>query len=304
MSRITLEEFVQDSLDLNLFFLRIMKEHSFFLEAAFVAKDSDLAARADEFRRNFEKLLEEAVDMANGNVSRRVLQSGEIVTDNTIEAEEKTEFLSGIEFNTDLTRRETKLRPGRGDSNLEKQVEEFNDRVIRETMDLVEFKTKILEAMLDCRLFTWNFPLLIEHIRREARFFISHLQRLQRRKSLDPTEELIQEKVFWDRIMAEHSLFIAHLLDPTEANLIMTANEFARRFFILEGRARTVLNKGSCIPKKLMGDEIKATGEIKNFKDAATKLILACEIRSIIIPLLADHVLREANHFYAILTHC
>ncbi|NLB53147.1 MAG: DUF2935 domain-containing protein, partial [Syntrophomonadaceae bacterium] len=38
-------------------------------------------------------------------------------------------------------------------------------------------------------------------------------------------------------------------------------------------------------------------------KNTANELILDCQIRSIIIPLLADHVLREANHFFRLLTH-
>lgn len=278
-----------------------MKEHSFFLEAAFVPRDSNLAMRADKFRRDFEELLEAAVKLANCNVSKKVLNSGEIVTDNTIEAEKKTEFLSGVKFDIGLTRRETMLKPGAGDPDLEEKVEKFNQRVIEETKDLVDFKTRILRGMLECKLFTWNFPLLIEHIRREARFFIMHLQRLQKRIDLDAAEELIQEKIFWDRIMAEHALFIAHLLDPTEAELIMTANDFARKFFALENRARDVKKDNSHIPKKLLRDEIEAVQEIRDFKETAEELILACEIRSIIIPLLADHVLREANHFKAIL---
>ena len=303
MDRITPGKFVQKSLDLNLFFLRIMKEHSFFLEAAFLPKDANLAMRADQFRLTFEELLEEAVDLANGNVSRVVLNSGEVVTDKTIRAEEKTQFLSGVLFDTGLTRRETMLRPGTGDPALEDQVAEFNSRVIRETVALAEFKTEILEAMLACRLFTWNFPLLIEHIRREARFFIAHLQRLQKRLSLEPTREILEEKVFWDRIMAEHSLFIAHLLDPTETALIMTADDFAQRFFSLEDRTQNAENMKSGLPKQLMKDEIEATREIKDFKNTAEELILACEIRSIIVPLLADHVLREADHFLRILTN-
>jgi len=39
MKKLTRGEFVQQSLDLHLFFLRIMKEHSFFLQAAFLPKD-------------------------------------------------------------------------------------------------------------------------------------------------------------------------------------------------------------------------------------------------------------------------
>ena len=34
------------------------------------------------------------------------------------------------------------------------------------------------------------------------------------------------------------------------------------------------------------------TKKLKEFKTAGTKGILSCEIRSIIVPLLADHVLR------------
>jgi hypothetical protein len=302
MPRLTPGEFVQKSLDLNLFFLRIMKEHSFFLEAAFLPKNGALIARADNFRDEFEELLEEAVELGDGNVSRSVLKSGEIVTDKTIEAEKRTRFLSGVPFDIDLTRSETQLQSGPGDPDLAKEVAEFNDQVIRKTMALVDFKTKILEAMLECRLFTWNFPLLIEHIRREARFFIAHLERLQKGIVLDPIEELIQEKVFWDRIMAEHSLFIAHLLDPTETDLINTADNFARTFFKLEARAKQAKHGNSRLPKQLLKDEIKATGNLRDFKDTADELILECEIRSIIVPLLADHVLREANHFYAILT--
>lgn len=303
MMKLTRGEFVQKSLDLNLFFLRIMKEHSFFLQAAFVAKDNELAMRADRFRINFEELLEEAVALANCNLSRAVVKSGEIVTDHTVQAEKKTEFLSGVPFNTRLTRREAALRPGAGDPQLVNEVAALNDAARCETIELIRFKTRLLEAVLECRLFTWNFPLLIEHIRREAIFFVNHLKRLQRGIDLDPTEEIIAEKVFWDRIMAEHSLFIAHLLDPTETDLIRTADDFAREFFKLESRAQHVENMNRRLPKQLLKDEIKSTREIRDFKNTATELILACEIRSIIIPLLGDHVLREANHFLRILTN-
>jgi len=116
--RISSGAFVSRSLGLNLFFLRIMKEHSFFLQAGFVQKNQDLIERANQFRLDFEELLEEAVDLANGNVSRVVLNSGEVVTDKTIAAEEKTEFLTGVPFDIGLTRRELMLRAGKGDPDL------------------------------------------------------------------------------------------------------------------------------------------------------------------------------------------
>ena len=49
-------------------------------------------------------------------------------------------------------------------------------------------------------------------------------------------------------------------------------------------------------------DSLEATRRLRNFKDQATEGLLACEISSIALPLLADHILREANH-YLILLH-
>jgi hypothetical protein len=83
-----------------------MKEHSFFIEAGFVCKDKKLIARADKFRIDFNKLLTQAVKLANKNVSRTVLASGEVVTNKTKKAEIKTQKLTGVPFDTALTVRE------------------------------------------------------------------------------------------------------------------------------------------------------------------------------------------------------
>ncbi|HWJ03276.1 MAG TPA: DUF2935 domain-containing protein [Verrucomicrobiae bacterium] len=302
MPRIGADEFVRLSLELHLFFLRIMKEHSLFLEAGFVAKNADLAKQADNFKEQFNQLLHRAVALANRNVSRVVLNSGEVVTDKTLRAELKTQELSGITIDTQLTEEELRLMPGRPDPSLESAVSELNEAAIQLTLQLIEFKTMVLDEMLQCRLFTFNFPLLIDHIRREARFFVEHLRRLQNRQLPDVIRDLIEEKAFWDRIMAEHAEFIAHLLDPTETGLINTAGEFADLFNMLERRIQRVTLTGRGLGP-LVNEEIQATRSIRNFKATATEEILACNIKSIIIPLLGDHVLREANHFLRILTN-
>lgn len=303
--RISVSDFVRLSLELNLFFLRIMKEHSFFLEVGFLPKDSNLARQADQFKEQFEALLREAITLANRNVSRVVLSSGEVVTDKTLRAEQKTIELSGIPLDTSLTLAELELEPGAPNPSLETAVANLNQRAITLTQELIQFKTRILNLVLNCALFTSNFPLLIEHIRREAIFFVEHLQRLQRREQVDLTQEIIAEKAFWDRIMKEHAQFIAHLLDPTEVALIDTADEFADVFNLLQERVQRL--EGNILAGLFLGglikEETRATREIRDFKATATEGLLACQIRSIIIPLLGDHVLREANHFLRILTN-
>lgn len=46
---------------------------------------------------------------------------------------------------------------------------------------------------------------------------------------------------------------------------------------------------------------LQETLKYREFKEAGTEGILSCSIASIILPLLADHVLREANHYIRIL---
>jgi hypothetical protein len=280
-----------------------MKEHSFFLEAGFVCKDKRLIAQAERFKNQFTVLLREAVRLANGNVSRAVLTSGEVVTNKTRRAELKTQKLTGVAFDTALTARERRLTAGKGNASLAPQVSRLNERAITLTKKLIKFKTLVLNEMLTCKIFTYNFPLLIRHIRREAIFFVNHLERLQQRRAISTKQEIIEEKLFWDRIMAEHSLFIAHLLDPTERKLIREADAFANEFFRLRRRVLNAQNKGMTNSKLkvLIQKEISATRSIAQFKDTADTAILACKIESIIVPLLADHVLREADHFLRIL---
>ena len=96
----------------------------------------------------------------------------------------------------------------------------------------------------------------------------------------------------------EHALFIRGLLDPCEETLIKTAHEFAMDYKKLLERART---QNCRMLQELADDSLAKTLEYRNFKATGTKGILNCEIDSIILPLLADHVLREANHYIRIL---
>ncbi|MDI6881116.1 MAG: DUF2935 domain-containing protein [Desulfitobacteriaceae bacterium] len=295
-------DFVRESLELHLFFGRIMKEHTIFLEAGFLGKDVSFAQQADMFKSQFTEVLREAVILANGVVSGETLKSGEWITDKTLRAEQISQELSGIPIESVITTEENRLIPDAGvnQSQLETQVTTLNQKAIGLTNALVQFKTNILDGMLQGKLFTFNFPLLIIHIRREAIFYIQHLERLQRYMVIDFIREAIEEEKFWNRQMAEHALFIRHLLDPTETGLIVKSESLARLFERLEQKVPgEVQNKTDIGP--LTRETIKATRALRDFKAAGTEGLLTCKIKSIIMPLLADHVLREANHYLRIL---
>lgn len=294
------------SLDLNLFFLRIMKEHSFFLEIGFTPKNKNMGEQAAMFRRGFEQLLTEATTLANGNVSANALSSHQITTQYTVDAERLTNFYTGIPFNLELTRHEEMLQPasfGMSGARMEKAVERLDRRAYQLTAELATFKERLLQSVRSCKMFTVNYPLLIEHILREARHFMEMLLKLIRRESITRPEDLLSQEVFWNRQMAEHAKFIAGLLDPSEETLIEAASMFGKEFDALTAEAEKATRQTMDIAG-ITADSRQGTTRLRDFKAAGTKGILECKIQSIILPLLGDHVLREANHYLCIMGIC
>ena len=108
----------------------------------------------------------------------------------------------------------------------------------------------------------------------------------------------LQLHIFFSRIKIEHALFIRGLLDPTEEELINTADNFAKEYKKLLQEARNATDETM---KAVTEKTITETEKYRDFKKAETEDIAGCKIKSIILPLLADHVLREANHYLRIL---
>ncbi|HHV95625.1 MAG TPA: DUF2935 domain-containing protein [Clostridiaceae bacterium] len=297
------EEYIRLSLELNLFFLRIAKEHSIFLESGFTGKDANFAQEADNFKVKFEELLADTIALSNGVISPETAMSEELITPFTLRAEQVSSFLTGIPINTNLTQAEAGIISNfniKVDSKLERKVFSLNQRAIVLTSSLIQFKSTILKNVLSCKLFTTNYPLLIEHILREARFYLKMLTKLQNGREILNKRDLIEQEVFWNRIMAEHSKFIRGLLDPTEEELINTANNFSNEFDKLTKDAIAALNQTMGI-SKVTNDSLQATKRLRDFKATGTEGLIKCNIKAIAYPLLADHVLREANHYLRIL---
>jgi hypothetical protein len=296
-------EFIKQSLELHLFFARIMKEHSFFLEVGFTQKDTNYIQKADNFRIEFDRLLSEAISLSNGVVSPSVLQSGEVITPYTLIAERASAYFTGVNISTNLTESESGLMGNpmmMGNPMLEQRVGMINCKAMGLVTSLAQFKTMLLSEVISCRVFTSNYPLLIDHILREAKFYFQLVKRLQNREEVNLERESYEQETSWNRIMAEHSKFIRGLLDPTEDELINAANNFGNEFDKLTKESKEAMDK--MIPtSKVTEDSLKATMEISKFKTQATQGLVECKIKSVIIPLLGDHTLREANHYLRLL---
>lgn len=295
-----MNNFITMSLETHLFFARIMKEHSLFLQTAFQQPGERYKEKADWYRKQWEEFLETVVNVSNGVVGEEVLKSGEFVTEFTRKAEKKTSFLTGVPIDTGITEAEEKLRSScleQGRGEVKCCIRKLNRRALKLISGLVDLKQEILNQVNNCQLFTSNYPLLLEHIIREAKLYYSIIAELNARGRLSAGNLKTMEQ-FWNQIMMEHALFIRGLLDPSEEELIKTADGFAGDYKRLLEQAR---EKDCETLDELTRKTIEETENYRDFKATGTRGILECNISSLILPLLADHVLREANHYLRIL---
>ncbi|MBY2786741.1 DUF2935 domain-containing protein, partial [Clostridioides difficile] len=294
------QKYVILSLELHLFFSRIMKEHALFLEAGFTNKNYNLAMEADHYKKQFEDLLSYTVSASNGIIRPDILYSEELVTTLTSVAEQKTEEFTGIEINKNITTRELNLQSGvnpQVGQDLVNYVAQLNSDAIRLLDGLINFKERVLDGVLSCTIFTSNYPLLLEHIIHEANLYRSYVVDLENKIDIE-SKNAKEIELFWDHIMMEHALFMRGLLDPSEGELINTSNDFAIKFNELIEKTNEMTDSNI---KNITEETLNETVEFKDFKEAGASGIEQCKIKSIILPLLADHVLREANHYIRIL---
>jgi Domain of unknown function (DUF2935) len=186
-------------------------------------------------------------------------------------------------------------------------MKRFNTKVYNAASQIWAFKRKVLGLVLTCQLpGANNFPLLIDHVSREANYFRNRLRELNT-GTLEPLPDaIIDENVFFLRIMADHAKFIAHLLDPSERKLVEQARSFSHDFDQLLFQARDLKSmrpQSQTVPllDQFLDQNRVSVKSLRDFKKTARELIEACRIKSIIHPLLADHVFREAERFLTII---
>lgn len=138
-----------------------------------------------------------------------------------------------------------------------------------------EFQISLLEKINQGNWIGWIFPLFLTHVTLELDYFVDKLNGIKYR----PEDEVI----FWNRINSEHAAFAAHLLDPSERELFVAADQMSLKFMNIPKSEREMMIKLSLIASK----------ELDKFaKDAQAA---GKTVKSIIHPVLLAHVIREGE---------
>jgi Domain of unknown function (DUF2935) len=258
--------------------------------------------------------LEGGIGMANPIVARsldeikfwsRIMKEHALFLSLGFTYEQKQLIDEAKQFITIFERIQEKLTMFNINSDL-RQVQDFNREVYLATVAIWNFKRKVLGLTLRCEIRSNNFPLLVDHISREAAYFANRLKELNEGKLVPKPEAIIEENVFFLRIMADHAKFIGHLLDPSERKLVEQAKEFSHDFDQLVFQAvdlDSMRPQSETMPilSQFLNQNKVSVASLRDFKKTARELIEACRIKSIIHPLLADHTFREAERFLEII---
>jgi Protein of unknown function (DUF2935). len=284
------EEYVRRSIEYNLFWLRIMKEHAIFIESSMPPTQAQLAGQADQFKRQYEGLLSDCIRMANGILPRETLLSGQFYTNYTESAEQAVQKFTGIEIDSNLTRLEYDIQPSGAAISIvpqrEQEVTTLNQRILNQTKAFVTFKTDLLNSQSSCQIFTFLYTADMAHVLHEAVRYTEILQSLLNREDSGRQNYI----AFWNQNMMEHAKSMRGLFDPSEDNNFNTADSFVKIYTSLLSN-----------PTAPVSDDLSNTKNLSYFKANTTNGILGCKVKSLMPPLYTDHLLREANHYIGLL---
>ena len=283
------------SLNTHLFFDRIMKEHAFFLDISLSDKYNDLKKILKQFQDAFDKILIKAINLSKNNYTKNYLNMDSIITNNTLKIEELTNKLLGTNINTNITLEEEHMMTSNFEVNnqIVNDINNLNQETLPVIGNFINLKNDILNKVLTCKIYTNNYPLLIKHLIEEAKIYYDILFRINQRQF---EINSYNSQLFWNNIMKEHAEFIRGLLDPSEKQLILTADKFAEEYQIINRMKNSNL-------ANLTSASLKETTNFKDFKTKCEEAILNCRVKSIIVPLLSDHILREANYYLNLLNN-
>ena len=150
------------------------------------------------------------------------------------------------------------------------------------TLKTRDFKTEVHSRLVAGEWLGWLWPLFVDHIRREGDYFLGKLQGTM----LSDADECAT----WITFMAEHAAFAAHLLDPSEAARIQQAIAMLGTLNQLWKACSVSLND------QLLSLTTRSGLDL----DAYLKGLGVGKpggARSIIHPVLAEHVVREGQRF-------
>lgn len=296
--------FVQESIAINLYYLRTLREFCLNIQTSLVPFEKGYISKAESIALSCERLGNDITSFASGMVSKEALDYQIYVTQYTLECEKLTEKLFNIDIDTGITEKELQLKSGEPKTVSQEMVDSMK-RINAEAFSLAdEFSklcTEIVDKMEINELFSYSYIALTRFMIYETELFKSGLERLIQQFQIDPSSAANYE-FYFNNSMRSIAIFIEKLVDPINEDIFDKAKWFENSFKDAEETYKTT----SLTPdnqKALTEKETLLVKEFHNFMEECIKKLLAREAYFIIEPIFLDNMYTQINFFQYILNY-
>jgi len=148
------------------------------------------------------------------------------------------------------------------------------------TKNLASFTQEVLDLQKSGKWMGWLFPLFVDHTLRELIYFVARVW-----EGGLPTELTYCQNITF---MREHAEFAAHLIDPSATALVADAQGIVSEFYNLKGGCHA-------LTQDYINLGLKAGTRLDTY--FRTQPVSASSGKSVIHPVLAEHVIREGQRF-------
>ncbi|MBQ8472751.1 MAG: DUF2935 domain-containing protein [Bacilli bacterium] len=291
------QEFVQESLITNLYYLRTLREYCARIQVSFPLKFEEYRKKSEELAKRCESIGSRLINLSDGYIPESILESGIFTTPYTLEAELLTEKLFDIDINTDLTREELNIKPGSNTPTEEVvlEIENINREIITLANDFVEFATNISTDMKDQELFAFYYKSLNNYMIEEIKVYIYNLERLNQKSGLNPS--FVSDLEYWSNsFLYGISTFIRGEIDPVYIDIFNEAYNFSEEFknIALEYENVVLTPENQ---KNMTKNSLELARRFKTFLESLMDKLLKKEIYFISAPITKDNALTAVNFF-------
>lgn len=290
-------EFFQESIITNLYYLRTLREYTTRIELSLPIKYKEYIDKSKELAKRCENIGEELIKISNNRISENIITNGIFITKYTLACELLTKKLFDIDINTNLSELEENLTPGNLDidTSIVNRITDINTNIINLANDFINLASDLSNKISNQDAFAFYYNSLNNYLIEEIRVYISELERLNQRLKFDPS--FVNEFEYYrNTFLYAISTFIRGEIDPIYENVLNEVNNFTIEYSNLikeyETMELTPINQSN-----MTKNSLELAKRFKTFLENCLELLLKKELYFISAPITKDNALTAVNYF-------
>jgi hypothetical protein len=280
----TREQYIKGTMELNVFFARIFKEHCVTIAAGQKNGDMRVLQSIDRYKVHFEMLLSYALENGLNLIAPELINLNCFITPYTYNCEQSTQAACGISINHRISGLEME-KLNKPDPIAAGRLPYTYERALRLNSDgeeiargLKELLINILKEVKSGRMYSSVYASVYE-------CYILELNRYQKAiEMLRSDQKFSRSDEGAVKIMQSNAEHIRGTLDPVEMDDIHKANFFAGQF-------------AECIDEQKF---VEINEQFGQFVEDLIEKMLAKKLLTVMLPLTLDNILRQANRNIAL----